>query len=99
MFKTLVLLLAAAVCLTSAQIPGDHRIEINGGTLGRIRPFDTTRGTRLCICLANTQVSTIQGFNAGSIRLFSGNGCTGNYQAVGGNATVPRAEWVNSVAF
>ncbi|KAF9287857.1 hypothetical protein BGZ74_000999 [Mortierella antarctica] len=99
MLKKLVLLLAVAVCSTSAQIHGDHRIEIKGGALGRTYPFRTAPGTRLCVCLANTQVRTIQGLDADRIRLLSSNTCAGPNEAVGGNATVPHAMWVNSIEF
>ncbi|KAF9320993.1 hypothetical protein BG003_004022 [Podila horticola] len=99
MLKSIALLLAAAICSTLAQAPGDHRIEIRGGPLGQARSLYTAQGTSLCVCLANTPINSIQGFNAGSIKLFTGSDCTGKYQRFGGDARVSNAQGVKSVVF
>lgn len=66
---------------------------------GRTYEDSVLPGERECLCLKNTQTATITGASAGTIRLFSSNDCTGNYQTIYDDDQIGNAYWVNSVSW
>lgn len=93
MFKSIVLLLTLCTAGAFARI---WHIQFwnNAGKTANV----PVSGDRFCICLETTQTAKIKNTDAGVVKLFSTNDCTGNFAVLAKGATRTNAQWVNSAS-
>ena len=92
MYKSLILLLA----LSSSAL-ASYFVDIKNNDGSKSFRFQVvSNADRACWCIKNTQTGTIKGVSGGTIKLFSSNDCTGNFQTIGSDGQVSNAQWVNS---
>ena len=96
MYCTITLLSALCIQVVFAGI--GHTVELTNNS-GRKTALGVPSTERWCFCLSNTQTASIQGINGGTIKLFSGSDCTGNFATLGSNKKASNAQWVNSISF